>query len=506
MSQLTTLRLLKGVDLTKDYTNTFKHSTLSAQTSFFIAKSQHTFENLTYQRREGTIKVNKNVDTLYDINYLMFQNANYSNKWFYAFVVDMEWLSEDTTKVTYEIDVMQTWAFEMDIKQSFVERECVDNDSIGAHLIEENIDIGPVINRNYNSTGVIEPLTYVIATTVDENLDDVVGDEYTGVYSGLAYYASDDVTFLNGVIEALTTGAKTDALVAIFTMPKALVNVVGGGDRSVIPSSGQGSSNYITGGADKNLTDLDGYVPKNNKLFTYPYNYLMATNHNGQSSIYRYEFFSNPVACQFSLGGNVAPNPTVYMLPIDYKGVFSNTDEFLTLSDYPICSWVNDVYASWLAQNQVSNGVKIGGSAVSLVGGIATGNALAIGAGVLGVTNTLGEFREKSILPNQMKGSPSGGGNISAGIQTFGYYQKTITSEFAVLIDEYLSKYGYQVNRVKVPNITGRSYWNYVKLRDPNIFGDIPNKDLSKINANFERGITFWHGDNVGNYSLDNSL
>lgn len=33
------------------------------------------------------------------------------------------------------------------------------------------------------------------------------------------------------------------------------------------------------------------YTPKNNKLFTYPYKYLKATNHAGNIANYRYENF-----------------------------------------------------------------------------------------------------------------------------------------------------------------------------------------------------------------------
>src|SRR6056297_1200576 len=147
MSQITTLKLLTNVDLTKNYNNTFSFSSLTAQTNFFLSKTAHTFENLTYQRREGTVKVEKNINDIYNINYMMFQNAEYSNKWFYAFITDMEYRNPSTTLITFEIDVMQTWKFEMDIKESFVEREHVDSDSIGEHLVDENLEIGEVINR-----------------------------------------------------------------------------------------------------------------------------------------------------------------------------------------------------------------------------------------------------------------------------------------------------------------------------------------------------------------------
>ena len=36
---------------------------------------------------------------------------------------------------------------------------------------------------------------------------------------------------------------------------------------------------------------LDGYTPKNNKLLTYPFNYLLVSNNSGTDVIYRFEDF-----------------------------------------------------------------------------------------------------------------------------------------------------------------------------------------------------------------------
>ncbi len=42
---------------------------------------------------------------------------------------------------------------------------------------------------------------------------------------------------------------------------------------------------------DFSLTDIDGYVPKNQKLFTYPFNYILCSNNSGANVIYKYEDF-----------------------------------------------------------------------------------------------------------------------------------------------------------------------------------------------------------------------
>ena len=64
--------------------------------------------------------------------------------------------------------------------------------------------------------------------------------------------------------------------------------------------------------------------------------------------------------------------------------------------------------------------------------------------------------------------------------------------------------FGYKINRVKVPNITGRSNWNYVKTINCNFDGDIPQTDLNIIRAMFNNGTTLWHNANTM-YDYNNS-
>lgn len=69
----------------------------------------------------------------------------------------------------------------------------------------------------------------------------------------------------------------------------------------------------------------------------------------------------------------------------------------------------------------------------------------------------------------------------------------SIKNEYARVIDNFFSMYGYKTNLVKLPNLSNRSKWNYVKTINANILGDIPQKDLQKIKDLFNNGITLWH-------------
>ena len=57
-------------------------------------------------------------------------------------------------------------------------------------------------------------------------------------------------------------------------------------------------------------TKLDGYTPKNKKLLTYPYCYMLLTNNSGGSAVYKYELFNNPdddSHCAFYIYAAVTP-------------------------------------------------------------------------------------------------------------------------------------------------------------------------------------------------------
>lgn len=133
----TSIRLMSGIPFNADYKNTRWFDNLSQQTSYFNSRQTvHTMSNASFQRIEGRhfIKVNKSIDDLWGTNYLTFLNKN---KRFYAFVTNLEYINGGLTHVHFQIDVFQTWLFDMKFKPSYVVRE---------HRPLWNSDGTPVIN------------------------------------------------------------------------------------------------------------------------------------------------------------------------------------------------------------------------------------------------------------------------------------------------------------------------------------------------------------------------
>ena len=105
-----------------------------------------------------------------------------------------------------------------------------------------------------------------------------------------------------------------------------------------------------------------------------------------------------------------------------------------------------------------------------------------------------------SLRDKRETATPQANGNTNSGDvtyaleeTTFTAYQMSVKQEYAEIIDKYFDMFGYKVNKVKVPNIIGRSKWNYVKTVDCNFEGDIPQQFLQIIKQMFNNGITLWH-------------
>lgn len=61
----------------------------------------------------------------------MYQNTSYSQKWFYAYIDNMRYVNDSMTEIRIITDVWQTWQFDIQIKESFVEREmCYVNEDV----------------------------------------------------------------------------------------------------------------------------------------------------------------------------------------------------------------------------------------------------------------------------------------------------------------------------------------------------------------------------------------
>lgn len=506
----TNIRLLKDVPLDTTYDHTIYFESTSAQSNYFMGLQKYNLTNYTYQRvKKGVARVGIKSDNLYDCNYMMFQNTSYGNKWFYAFITAVEFVNNECSEVYFELDVMQTWFFDYNPDYCFVEREHSVTDLIGTHIEPENVDCGEYVFNDYNRlTPVLAPLCVVIM--ISDNSTNPNGTLYDGIFGGCTLYAynTDDTSSIQSKLEEYNQ--KPDAIVGMYMCP-----VIATGQ--AIPTGGlkliYSKSSYTLPINLKQINEtmtLDGYKPKNKKMYTYPYNFLSVSS--GKSSMnYRYEYFNNLTAT-FKINVPITMPIQVALRPINYKGSGSLTmnQETLVLDDYPMCSWNTDAFRAWIAQNSLPIASTVGAIGLSGLMGVAGVSfpPLAGLAGVSAVTSLLGQGYRASINADIAKGNiNSGNVDVSSGVKNFYGGRCSVSAEYAKMIDDYFTMFGYATKRCKIPNRNSRPHWNYVKTVGCTITGSLPADDMKKICSIYDRGVTFWkRGSEVGDYSLDNTV
>ena len=256
----------------------------------------------------------------------------------------------------------------------------------------------------------------------------------------------------------------------------------------------------------------NNYVPKNNKLLTYPYFFFNLTNNVGITESFKYEDFiyeNNNYSVAFWVSASITPGMSLKAIPLFYKNENINYNFGIIGGKLPICSYNSDVYLNWLRQNGLNSAFNLVSGVVGGGSSFGSANIGGVLTGISGIYNVIHERNLVANTPNQAKGNTNAGdinfSDTSCGLFTI--YKMSIKDEYAKIIDNYFSMFGYKINLVKIPNIFGRQNWNYVKTIDCNFDGDIPAEHLSIIRNMFNSGITFWHSPNsIYNYDLDNNI
>ena len=513
----TTIKLYSGVPLDNTYNHTLYFANKSEQQSYFSV-SKYTFSSQSYQRVErGKMRIERKADDLYDCNYLAFKNVNYGNKWFYAFITSVEYVNNVTSEITFEIDVMQTYLFDVELKDCFVEREHSETDVIGENIQAEPIETGEYVNSDYGIVGGLQDMLVLIMIADDNSSS--YGNLYDGIYGGCDIWAynSTDTTSITSKISGYIQ--KPDQIIAMYMCPKMLIPDVTDGGKHLGYSR---TSSYIIQtlpSVTEESQDFEGYVPKNKKLYTYPYNFLRIDNASGQSLNLRYEFFDNltpviEIQGTFLMPVKLVARPCSYKgLPSysEFHGYTSSKSESISLENYPMCSWNVDAFKSWLAQNSVPVALNTIASITNsaIASHYSAYPAASFAVGTVGtVASLLSQVYTASIASHQCRGNISNGNvNVARNIQEFYKQRCHVTKDFAIVIDNFFSVYGYATNKVKKPNISSRPHWNYVKTNGCIVIGKAPSDDIKKICSIYDNGITFWKDANeLGDYSLDNSV
>lgn len=536
------IEFYSGIRLDNTYQNALSFGTAAEREAFFNGTT-HKVAAVTkesYTRVTGnTCDVEVEIHRMYGVNYMRFQNTGISNKWFYAFVTRVEYLNNASTRVTFELDVLTTFYFDWAYGYSFVERMHALTDKAGDNIIPENFSLG-TLQPSFVQQAALGDMCLVLAQIrFADGSDFADGDKCGQMASPVKFHiyymnplgTQPDFQSFLGDLKYLWS-QQYDSIIGVFMYPKDLLGT------ATDSGSGDGSQHWYNisrtlGTKDFTVnkpTSLNGYTPRNKKLLTYPYNYMLVNTQNA-SNQYRYERFSSQ-NCVLKMVGTLQCTPEVDLCPVNYNGVnnYVNISEKITIDSLPQVPLPIDSYKAWLAQTASSRKNKVitaaasgalgsalaGGKLGMEVGGLYGAAIGALGGGILGgITGAIGgnvnnmmKEAEAQDMQNKYSGRSVATNELAAGLLGFNVWQMALTAQDARIVDDYFDMFGYAQNRVMIPNIRSRAHWNYIKTNGLNMVNpNVPAEAIAKIKAIHDQGVTYWRNhEEIGNYALTNSI
>ena len=409
------IELYQSVPLTPSYEHTLWFASDADQRAYFSARTFMTFNNQMYTRVHGNkVRIHANAETVNRCSYLGFKN---DLKWYYAFIIQCEYINEQVTEITYQLDHIQTWFRSITLKACFIERQHSTSDAIGDNVqpepitSNEHIAIQDLISPyNYYDIGYVMSVGIVTAVSGDLSNDPLFSSsEFGGLGSTIRflYFSSPSdinvflkaVDFANGAFEVVGLGFCQP--MSLYAVPANIFKSAGNDYRIIQIGSRQLSvkilpqyANEVGSGylpAPTKLGEPPHYVPKNKKLLTYPYSFIRASFPTG-SQDYKFENFFLNGESAFRIYATCNPVPAIVIVPVIYELDSDQYHYSITLDTFPQIAVYQDGVGSAAGQ-LIAQTLKtsIVAGAGMLAGGIASGaatEAVDSMAGKYGVSNT----------------------------------------------------------------------------------------------------------------------
>lgn len=512
--------------------------------------------NYTYIREDTNIRVPYNADSIYGINYCMYQN---DGMWFCCFVNTITYVNNGTSLLHLEEDIWHTWGGVMVLKPCLVERCHVLQDNLGqwrapepainleSYVLSEqrflDLDFDAIIVGTnavpHLKSGVQGDIFSQLSENDIDGSDAVSGGLYHRIYSGLKYYGftGSDISALNNFLNNINMAGAADSIACIFMVPSSLLTI---GNNHEVVSYGSTYPENTYGGY---TVSAPGYTPRNKKCLNFPYCYFKVSDYNGGTLDLKYEDCNTwgDIALKFEQG--LDATAALICTPMNYQGIAVNYDKAIVLSQNPQCAWVYQAYQNWAAQNASINQAKenmnfldmlvgvgmagvgallfatgagapaggvLGAAGLTTMEAAGAGLALAGGgklaSGIEGEYTRQAEITAQQKIPDHISGQSSSNSMQGLDRNMGGYMRIGLQLESAKRLDNFFDVFGYQIDQLMTPILSGRKAWNYVKTVGANMGGNIPSDRLGFLNKSLDAGVTFWHTTDVGNYGLDNTL
>lgn len=450
---------------------------------------------------------------------IAWQNAP-GERWIFARITGIEFVNPNTTDIFFVTDAMQTWIDQIEWVDCWVEREMVDDDWNGTlpgwqSLMPEGIEIGQLkqqmlhdFSEEISAGGWELRVLSAYDTNAEENYSIKTHNHFI---SGLNEFELNGASELNAILKAYAQKGRLDGICGIWMFP------------ALFWSDGASVNSSIA-----LPTTIDGYSPKNSKLFSSEFCTICISNRMGDSIELATEYlYATTPEINFSVkgefldgGGGLICYPTNYMGLGPSKAI----DYGVALPANIQVAYIGNAFANWVAQNKAplilegaTSLFQIAGGAVSMATADRDtvegqrqfkGGLNKTGAGVYSALSTIARIAQKASDPAGAHGQAySNAISVNNGTYGFTVTFRTPSAQVAESIDNFFNVFGYKVCRMKKPNVNTRPFWNYVKCSPAIVGGPMTAKDRSEIEAILNNGVTFWNvggGAEIGDYSMDN--
>ena len=541
--------LSMGNQLSSDMHHTYRFNNATEQKTFFGIGTDggmvKRFSPTQYIRvSENEVKVpypKEAIEGRFSYMAIVTKDSTEERIW-YAFIIDLEYISDRATKITYKIDPIQTFIFGggAEIREAHVARCHADTDIIGDNRVAEPFSVpsyvyNEIVNDYYTSGCIIGIIEGQSINLGDVTVNTTPKTYYGGRISSSSTYFGfnlENSSHVNRMKALITSVNHVDGIITDFYFcPYELFDEILGSDNTIndwTPAwdNVQLSSVNITAYGDGKL---EGYTPKNNKMFTYPYNILAIDNTAGTEMHLKFEEFNTTPTLRKE--GTWLPNSSVQIVPLRYEGTdanhICNYNYGASLRDFPMSSFASNAYNTWVAQKEQAEntrlltrtitGIASLGVAPIIAGALSlpVSAPMALIAGAVGfaassfnnIANIEAEKIQAKNTPDKEQQDISGGAMTIANQHCgFRYSRKTVNAYFAEIVDNYFTQFGYAQDKIMNVNsfifTKTRTRFKYIQTDNAHFNGACANRYKDELETIFNRGVTFWESNQIiGNYS-----
>lgn len=529
-----------------DLKNVQSYNSRAEQISAVQGLLIYKYEHINIIRRDSDLILKGVNENLTQCNYLMYQNKDISDKWYFAFIDKVSYNSLNSVIISHTIDVWQTYQFDITYYKNLILRSHVAKatDTVGRWLAPEPISVAPEFERKHsvfddlswtpqyvlhstsvfnnttkkyeykgNGTGATLSAEYGIFVDNDDDVQTVVKN-YGKLSAAEALKSNDDDEYSNWISDLLTGQTIDKAVKLISTTSISQLQdhrneLIG---LYAIPAwVHNGTNKYATNNIKKKdvtttlptTTLACGYAPRNKKMLSSLCKAYLFYNENGFKLPLKPELFTSDTPVFTVKATELSTNG--FLLQIrSYADYTAKTNKISYNCENRLGYDANTGLDKVL--NTLTSAVGVVNSVGSVASQAFAGN---VGGAVQGAVGAV----QQSI--NMIDALGQRGVNTGASGDIMSITEKRAMPVFADVspteaqcryIDDYLDVYGYAINEIgKISSyMQNRSNWNYIQVANCNIKVSAPNDDVNKLKQMFESGVTIWH-THFGDYDQSNN-